>query len=92
MFVAAIQFLSHSVRNISPLGHLKANDIARCMKNIAHNLLTNLVPRFITTSLFLLAVYLKKPKGNLYERTGQCIATKHTDGLVSLLIPFGYTF
>ena len=63
MFVAAIQFLSHIVPNISPLRHLKANDIARCMENIAHNLLTNLVPRFLTTSPSLLAVYLKKPKG-----------------------------
>ena len=42
-------------------------------------MLLNIVPKLLTTSLFLLAVYLKKPKGNLYERTVQCIATKHTD-------------
>ena len=38
-------------------------------------MLLNIVPKLLTTSLFLLAVYLKKPNGNLYERTVQCIAT-----------------
>ena len=60
------------------------------MENIAHNLLTNLVPRFLTTSPSLLAVYLKKPKGKQLQFVWEKRAVYHYQ--VSLLIPFAYTF